>query len=70
MVLNEFKECVSDMIEEIRDNLDTIEMNYPEIEMIDPIYNSNRFIDKLNMSGLLTEDLKDFINIYLKYYNS
>lgn len=68
--MEDFVECVHDMIDEIRDKLDDIELNYPKIpEYVNPIINSDNFIDKLKMEGLSTPELEDFINSYLRWYN-
>jgi hypothetical protein len=68
--MEDFVECVHDMIDEIRDKLDDIELNYPKIpEYVNPIINSDNFIDKLKMEGLDTPELEDFINSYLRWYN-
>ncbi len=68
--MKDFIECVHDMIDEIRDKLDDIELNYPTIpEYVDPIINTDNFIDKLKLEGLCTSELEDFINSYLRWYN-
>lgn len=68
--MEDFVECVHDMIDEIRDKLDDIELNYPTIpEYVNPIINTDNFIDKLKMEGLSTPELEDFINSYLRWYN-
>ena len=68
--MEDFVECVHDMIDEIRDKLDDMELNYPDIpEYVNPIINSDNFIDKLKLEGLCTPELEDFINSYLRWYN-
>ncbi|MBQ1550701.1 MAG: hypothetical protein IIT81_01745 [Mycoplasmataceae bacterium] len=68
--MEDFVECVHDMIDEIRDKLDDMELNYPTIpEYVNPIINTDNFIDKLKMEGLSTPELEDFINSYLRWYN-
>ena len=68
--MEDFVECVHDMIDEIRDKLDNMELNYPTIsEYVNPIINTDNFIDKLKMEGLSTPELEDFINSYLRWYN-
>ena len=71
MNIEDFVECVHDMIDEIRDKLEDIELNYPTIpEYVNPIINTDNFVDKLKLEGLCTDELEDFINTYLRYYNS
>lgn len=66
----DFVECVHDMIDEIKDKLNDIELNYPTIpEYINPIINTDNFIFKLKLEGLCTPELEDFINLYLRCYN-
>ena len=71
MNIEDFVECVHDMVDEIRDKLEDIELNYPTIsEYVNPIINTDNFVDKLKLEGLCTDELEDFINTYLRYYNS
>lgn len=68
--MEDFVECVHDMIDEIRDKLDDIELNYPTIpEYVNPIINSDNFIEKLKMEGLCSDEIESFIDTYLRYYN-
>ena len=71
MNIEDFVECVHDMVDEIKDKLEDIELNYPTIpNYVDPIINTRNFIDKLKLEGLYTNELEEFIIIYLRYYNS
>lgn len=47
----------------LRDKLDDLESDF-----IDPIYNSSEFMCRLDLDGLLTPELKQFIKDYLKFY--
>ena len=48
MNIEDFVECVHDMVDEIRDKLEDIELNYPTIpEYVNPIINTDNFVDKL-----------------------
>ena len=47
----------------LRDKLDDLES-----DLIDPIYNSSEFMYRLDLDGLLTPELKQFISNYLKFY--
>lgn len=68
--MEDFVECVHDMIDEIRDSIETMELNYPKIpEYVNPIINSDNFIDKLKMEGLCNDKIESFIDTYLRYYN-
>lgn len=68
--MEDFVECVHDMIDEIRDKLDDIELNYPNIpDYVNPIINTDNFKDHLRLDGLLTDVLEDAIDMYLRYYN-
>ena len=71
MNIEDFVECVHDMVDENRDKLEDIELNYPTIpDYVDPIINTPNFIDKLKLEGLYTNELEEFIITYLRYYNS
>ena len=68
--MDDFVECVHDMIDEIRDKLDDIELNYPNIpDYVNPIINTNNFMDHLRLDNLMTDELETFIYNYLRYYN-
>lgn len=68
--MEDFVECVHDMVDEIRDKLDDIELNYPNIpDYVNPIINTDNFKDYLRLDGLLTDVLEDAIDMYLRYYN-
>lgn len=43
-------------------------LNDLESDLIDPIYNSSAFMYRLDLDGLLTPELKQFIKDYLKFY--
>lgn len=47
----------------LRDKLDDFES-----ALIKPIYNSSEFMYRLDLDGLLTPELKQFIKDYLKFY--
>lgn len=47
----------------LRDKLDDLESS-----LIKPIYNSSEFMYRLDLDGLLTPELKQFISNYLKFY--
>lgn len=47
----------------LRDKLDGLES-----DLIDSIYNSSEFMYRLDLDGLLTPELKQFIKDYLKFY--
>lgn len=47
----------------LKDKLDDLES-----DLIDPIYNSSEFMYRLDLDGLLTPELKQFIKDYLKFY--
>ena len=71
MNIEDLVECVHDMVDEIRDKLEDIELNYPTIpNYVDSIINTPNFIDKLKLEGLYTNELEEFIITYLRYYNS
>ena len=47
----------------LRDKLDDLES-----DLIKPIYNSSEFMYRLDLDGLLTSKLKQFISNYIKFY--
>ena len=43
-------------------------LNALKSSLVNPIYNSSEFMYRLDLDGLLTSKLKQFISNYLKFY--
>ena len=68
--MNDFIECVKDNLEEINDRIDEIELQLKDLPCVyDPIYNVNNFIDELKKNCLYSEEIKEFIETYMRFYN-
>ena len=59
-----------DEYEDLQTELEDVKADLQEYENCnDPIKDSEKFIEKLKLENLYSEELKDFIEKYMKFYN-
>lgn len=64
-----FNDITDDYVEKMRDLLDNMKCEFLDSLETDMINDVDNFKHQLKINGLLTDELDDFIDNYLKYNN-
>lgn len=66
----QYKDCTIDNLEDAINLLDEVLKNTKELhETFKPIYNLDNFKDHLRLDNLYNEEMAEFIDTYMRYYN-